>query len=260
MLKNTLRDPSLLVERAYVNGAWIEADDGATLAVTNPADGSLIARVPALQATETRRAIEAAEQRFETWREVPAAERARLLETWHRLILENQEDLALIMTAEQGKPLSESRGEIGYGATFVKWFAEEARRIYGDTIPAPTADRRILVIKQPVGVVAAITPWNFPNAMITRKCAPALAAGCTVLVKPSELTPLSALALAVLAERAGIPAGVFNVLTGLPAGVGGEMTGNPSVRKLSFTGSTRVGQLLMSQCASSIKRLSLELG
>jgi succinate-semialdehyde dehydrogenase/glutarate-semialdehyde dehydrogenase len=260
MLKNTLRDPSLLVERAYVNGAWIEADDGATLAVTNPADGSLIARVPALQAAETRRAIEAAEQRFETWREVPAAERARLLETWHRLILENQEDLALIMTAEQGKPLSESRGEIGYGATFVKWFAEEARRIYGDTIPAPTTDRRILVIKQPVGVVAAITPWNFPNAMITRKCAPALAAGCTVLVKPSELTPLSALALAVLAERAGIPAGVFNVLTGLPAGVGGEMTGNPSVRKLSFTGSTRVGQLLMSQCASSIKRLSLELG
>jgi succinate-semialdehyde dehydrogenase/glutarate-semialdehyde dehydrogenase len=260
MLKSTLRDPSLLVERAYINGAWIEADDGATLAVTNPADGSLIAHVPALQAAETRRAIEAAEQRFQSWREVPAAERARYLETWHRLILENQEDLALIMTAEQGKPLSESRGEIGYGATFVKWFAEEARRIYGDTIPAPTADRRILVIKQPVGVVAAITPWNFPNAMITRKCAPALAAGCTVLVKPSELTPLSALALAVLAERAGIPAGVFNVLTGLPAGVGGEMTGNPAVRKLSFTGSTQVGQLLMSQCASSIKRLSLELG
>ena len=260
MFKNTLRDPSLLVERAYVNGAWIEADDGATLAVTNPADGSVIAHVPALQAAETRRAIKAAEQRFQSWREVPAAERARYLETWHRLILENQEDLALIMTAEQGKPLSESRGEIGYGATFVKWFAEEARRIYGDTSPAPTADRRILVIKQPVGVVAAITPWNFPNAMITRKCAPALAAGCTVLVKPSELTPLSALALAVLAERAGIPPGVFNVLTGLPAGVGGEMTGNPAVRKLSFTGSTRVGQLLMGQCASSIKRLSLELG
>lgn len=260
MFKNTLRDPSLLVERAYVNGAWIEADDGATLAVTNPADGSVIAHVPALRAAETRRAIKAAEQRFQSWREVPAAERARYLETWHRLILENQEDLALIMTAEQGKPLSESRGEIGYGATFVKWFAEEARRIYGDTIPAPTADRRILVIKQPVGVVAAITPWNFPNAMITRKCAPALAAGCTVLVKPSELTPLSALALAVLAERAGIPPGVFNVLTGLPAGVGGEMTGNPAVRKLSFTGSTRVGQLLMGQCASSIKRLSLELG
>ncbi|WP_426139892.1 NAD-dependent succinate-semialdehyde dehydrogenase [Pseudomonas sp. DWP3-1-2] len=260
MLKSTLRDPSLLVERAYVNGLWIDADDGATLAVTNPANGTEIARVPALQAAETRRAIKAAESRFASWREVPAAERARYLEAWYGLILENQEDLALIMTAEQGKPLSESRGEIGYGASFVKWFAEEARRVYGDTIPAPTVDRRIIVLKQPVGVVAAITPWNFPNAMITRKCAPALAAGCTVLVKPSEMTPLSALALAVLAERAGIPAGVFNVLTGMPAGVGSEMTRNPAVRKLSFTGSTRVGQLLMSQCASTIKRLSLELG
>jgi succinate-semialdehyde dehydrogenase/glutarate-semialdehyde dehydrogenase len=260
MLKQQLRDPSLLVERAYANGQWISADDGATLAVTNPADGSTIAHVPALQAAETRRAIAAAQACFSRWREVPAAERARLLEAWHRLILDNQEDLALIMTAEQGKPLAESRGEIAYGASFVKWFAEEARRIYGDTIPSPAADRRILVLKQPIGVVAAITPWNFPNAMITRKCAPALAAGCPVLVKPSEMTPLSALALAVLAERAGIPAGVFNVLTGLPAGVGGEMTGNPDVRKLSFTGSTRIGQLLMSQCASTVKRLSLELG
>ncbi|MCF4997249.1 succinate-semialdehyde dehydrogenase [Pseudomonas syringae] len=260
MLKDQLRDPSLLVERAYANGAWIEADDGATIEVTNPADGSVIARVPALQAAETRRAIEAAQVRFTTWRDVPAAERARYLEVWFGLIMENQEDLALIMTAEQGKPLTESRGEIAYGASFVKWFAEEARRIYGDTIPSPAADRRILVLKQPIGVVAAITPWNFPNAMITRKCAPALAAGCTVLVKPSEMTPLSALALAVLAERAGIPAGVFNVLTGLPAGVGGEMTANLDVRKLSFTGSTRVGQLLMSQCAATIKRLSLELG
>jgi len=260
MLKNQLRDPSLLVERAYVNGAWIEADDGATINVTNPADGSVIARVPALQAAETRRAIESAQARFSVWREVPAAERARYLEVWFGLIMENQEDLALIMTTEQGKPLAESRGEIAYGASFVKWFAEEARRIYGDTIPSPAADRRILVLKQPIGVVAAITPWNFPNAMITRKCAPALAAGCTVLVKPSEMTPLSALALAVLAERAGIPAGVFNVLTGLPAGVGGEMTANPDVRKLSFTGSTRIGQLLMSQCAATIKRLSLELG
>ena len=260
MLKTQLRDPALLVERAYANGQWISADDGATLAVTNPADGSTIAHVPALQAGETARAIAAAQACFVTWREVPAAERARLLEGWYRLILENQEDLALIMTAEQGKPLSESRGEIAYGASFVKWFAEEARRIYGDTIPSPAADRRILVLKQPVGVVAAITPWNFPNAMITRKCAPALAAGCTVLVKPSEMTPLSALALAVLAERAGIPAGVFNVLTGLPAGIGGEMTSNPAVRKLSFTGSTRIGQLLMGQCASTIKRLSLELG
>lgn len=260
MLKNQLRDPSLLVERAYVNGAWIEADDGATIDVTNPTDGSVIARVPALQAAETRRAIEAARARFVAWREVPAAERARYLEVWFGLIMENQEDLALIMTTEQGKPLTESRGEIAYGASFVEWFAEEARRVYGDTIPSPAADRRILVLKQPIGVVAAITPWNFPNAMITRKCAPALAAGCTVLVKPSEMTPLSALALAVLAERAGIPAGVFNVLTGLPAGVGGEMTANPDVRKLSFTGSTRIGQLLMSQCAATIKRLSLELG
>jgi len=260
MLKSTLRDPSLLAELAYVNGEWIAADDGATLEVTNPADGSVIARVPALQAAETRRAIEAAEARFVTWREVPAAERARLLEAWFQLIMANQEDLALIMTAEQGKPLAESRGEIAYGASFVKWFAEEARRIYGDTIPSPSADRRILVLKQPIGVVAAITPWNFPNAMITRKCAPALAAGCPVLVKPSEMTPLSALALAVLAERAGIPAGVFNVLTGLPAGIGSEVTSHPGVRKLSFTGSTRVGQMLMSQCASTIKRLSLELG
>lgn len=260
MLKNQLRDPSLLVERAYANGAWIEADDGASIDVLNPANGSVIARVPALQAAETRRAIEAAEASFATWREVPAAERARYLEKWFQLIMDNQEDLALIMTAEQGKPLAESRGEIAYGASFVKWFAEEARRIYGDTIPAPTNDRRILVLKQPIGVVAAITPWNFPNAMITRKCAPALAAGCPVLVKPSEMTPLSALALAVLAERAGIPAGVFNILTGMPVGVGGELTANPAVRKLSFTGSTRVGQLLMSQCASTIKRLSLELG
>jgi succinate-semialdehyde dehydrogenase/glutarate-semialdehyde dehydrogenase len=260
MLKTTLRDPSLLAERAYVNGQWITADDGVTLDVTNPADGSVIATVPALLAAETRRAIEAAETAFVSWREVPAAERARLLEVWFQLIMANQEDLALIMTAEQGKPLAESRGEIAYGASFVKWFAEEARRIYGDTIPSPSADRRILVLKQPIGVVAAITPWNFPNAMITRKCAPALAAGCPVLVKPSEMTPLSALALAVLAERAGIPAGVFNVLTGLPAGIGSEVTSHPAVRKLSFTGSTRVGQMLMSQCASTIKRLSLELG
>jgi len=260
MLKTTLRDPSLLAERAYVNGQWITADDGVTLDVTNPADGSVIATVPALLAAETRRAIEAAETAFVSWREVPAAERARLLEVWFQLIMANQEDLALIMTAEQGKPLTESRGEIAYGASFVKWFAEEARRIYGDTIPSPSADRRILVLKQPIGVVAAITPWNFPNAMITRKCAPALAAGCPVLVKPSEMTPLSALALAVLAERAGIPPGVFNVLTGLPAGIGSEVTSHPAVRKLSFTGSTRVGQMLMSQCAPTIKRLSLELG
>ncbi|MFV3402971.1 NAD-dependent succinate-semialdehyde dehydrogenase [Pseudomonas sp. NY15463] len=260
MLKTQLRDPSLLVEKAYANGVWIDADDGATLAVVNPANGQTLAQVPALEASETRRAIAAAEASFQAWREVPPADRAKLLEAWHQAILANQDDLAVIMSAEQGKPLAEARGEIGYGASFVKWFAEEARRIYGDSIPAPTADRRILVLKQPVGVVAAITPWNFPNAMITRKCAPALAAGCTIVVKPSELTPLSALTLAVLAERVGIPPGVFNVLTGLPAGVGSELTGNPSVRKLSFTGSTQVGQLLMSQCATTIKRLSLELG
>lgn len=260
MLKSRLRDPALLVQKAYVDGQWIDADDGHTLAVINPADGSEIARVPALGAMETRRAIAAAQARWLSWREVPPAERGQLLEAWHRLILDNQEDLAQIMTAEQGKPLGESRGEILYGASFIKWFAEEARRIYGDTIPAPTNDRRILVLKQPIGVVAAITPWNFPNAMITRKCAPALAAGCTVLVKPSEMTPLSALALAVLAERAGIPAGVFNVVTGMPTGIGGEMTANPDVRKLSFTGSTRIGQLLMSQCAATVKRVALELG
>lgn len=260
MLKAQLRDPSLLVEKSYANGAWIDADDGATLAVINPANGQTLAHVPALGASETRRAIAAAEASFQAWREVPPAERARVLEDWYQAILANQDDLAVIMSAEQGKPLTEAKGEIGYGASFVKWFAEEARRIYGDTIPAPTRDRRILVLKQPVGVVAAITPWNFPNAMITRKCAPALAAGCSIVVKPSELTPLSALALAVLAERVGIPAGVFNVLTGLPAGVGSELTANPSVRKLSFTGSTKVGQLLMSQCATTLKRLSLELG
>ncbi|WP_213881655.1 NAD-dependent succinate-semialdehyde dehydrogenase [Pseudomonas sp. dw_358] len=260
MLKDLLRDPALLAHKAYANGQWIDADDRQTLAVVNPATGEEIGRVPALGASETRRAVAAAQDCWHAWREVPAADRAKLLERWHGLMLEHQEDLAQIMTAEQGKPLAESRGEIAYGASFVKWFAEEGRRSYGDTIPSPTADRRILVLKQAIGVVAAITPWNFPNAMITRKCAPALAAGCPVVVKPSELTPLSALALAVLAERAGIPAGVFNVLTGLPAGIGGELTANPLVRKLSFTGSTKIGQLLMSQCAATVKRVSLELG
>ncbi|WP_249676068.1 NAD-dependent succinate-semialdehyde dehydrogenase [Pseudomonas abieticivorans] len=260
MLKHRLKDPSLLVERAYVGGQWIDADDGATLEVIDPATGTCIARVPALQGNETRRAIELAEAAWPAWRERPAAQRALLLEAWYQAILDNLDDLALIMTLEQGKPLGESQGEIRYGASFVKWFAEEARRIYGDTIPAPSGDRRLLTLKQPVGVCAAITPWNFPNAMITRKCAPALAAGCTILVKPSDLTPLSALALAVLAERVGIPAGVFNVLTGMPQGIGGELTGNPAVRKISFTGSTAVGRLLMRQSAEHIKRLSLELG
>lgn len=203
----------------------------------------MIAQVPALNGLETRRAIEAADRAWPAWRARPAAERAALLERWHQAMLDNVEDLALIMTLEQGKPLNESRGEIRYGASFVKWFAEEARRSYGETIPAPSADRRLMTLKQPVGVCAAITPWNFPNAMITRKCAPALAAGCPIIVKPSDLTPLSALALAVLAERVGIPAGVFNVITGMPAGIGEELTGNPVVRKISFTSSTPVGRL-----------------
>ncbi|MBK1840473.1 NAD-dependent succinate-semialdehyde dehydrogenase [Azospirillum sp. YIM B02556] len=260
MVLQRLRDPSLLAERAYAGGAWIDADDGAVLPVTDPATGTVIARVPALGAGETRRAIAAADAAWPAWRGRTAAERAALLEAWHGLMLDNLEDLAVIMTAEQGKPLAEARGEIRYGASFVKWFAEEARRVYGDIIPAPAGDRRILALKQPVGVSAAITPWNFPNAMITRKAAPALAAGCPVLVKPSDLTPLSALALAVLAERAGLPAGVFSLLTGAPEGIGGELTANPTVRKLSFTGSTRVGRLLMRQCGDTVKRLSLELG
>jgi succinate-semialdehyde dehydrogenase/glutarate-semialdehyde dehydrogenase len=243
-----------------VDGRWIEADGGSSLPVIDPATGAEIASVPALGAMETRAAIEAAERAWEGWREMPAAERAALLMRWHDLMLQKEDDLATIMTLEQGKPLAEARGEVRYGASFVKWFAEEAVRVYGDVIPAPTRDRRILVLKQPVGVSAAITPWNFPNAMITRKVAPALAAGCPAVVKPSELTPLSALALAVLAERAGIPAGVLNIVTGLPEGIGGELTGNEAVRKLSFTGSTRVGRVLMAQCAATVKRVSFELG
>jgi succinate-semialdehyde dehydrogenase/glutarate-semialdehyde dehydrogenase len=260
MLKNRLQDPSLLAELAYVDGQWIAADSGATLDIRDPATGHLIAQVPAMDAADTRRAIEAAERAWPAWRARPAAERAALLERWYQALIDNLDDLALIMTCEQGKPLNEAKGEVRYGAGFVKWFAEEARRVYGETMPAPSGDRRLLTLKQPVGVCAAITPWNFPNAMITRKCAPALAAGCPIIVKPSDLTPLSALALAVLAERVGIPAGVFNVITGLPVGIGEELTGNPVVRKISFTGSTAVGRLLMRQSAEHIKRLSLELG
>jgi len=255
-----LRDPRLFKEAAYVDGHWIAADDGATFAVDNPATGEVIAQVAALEAVETARAIAAAEAAWPAWRARPAAERAALLERWHALMLEHQEDLALLMTLEQGKPLAEARGEIAYGASFVKWFAEEARRSFGEILPAPARDRRVLVLRQPVGVAAAITPWNFPNAMITRKAAPALAAGCPVVIKPSDLTPLSALALAELTDRAGFPPGVFNVLTGMPAGIGGELTGNPAVRKLSFTGSTRIGQLLLAQCAATVKRTSMELG
>lgn len=260
MLKNRLQDPSLLVELAYIDGQWVGADNAATLDVIDPATGESLARVPAMQGAQTRLAIEAADRAWPAWRARPAAERAALLERWYQAMLDNLDDLALIMTCEQGKPLAEAKGEIRYGASFVKWFAEEARRVYGETIPAPSGDRRLLTLKQPVGVCAAITPWNFPNAMITRKCAPALATGCPVIVKPSDLTPLSALALAVLAERVGIPAGVFNVVTGLPKGIGEELTSNPTVRKISFTGSTAVGSLLMRQSAEQIKRLSLELG
>ena len=255
-----LSDPSLLREQCYIDGAWVDADDRATIEVRDPADNELIGTVPKMGAAETRRAIEAADRAFQSWRNTTAKERAGLLRKWFDLMMANQEDLAILMTREQGKPLTESRGEIAYGAAFVEWYAEEAKRVYGDMIPAPTSSRRIMVFKQPVGVCAAITPWNFPNAMITRKCAPALAAGCTVVVKPASFTPYSALALAELAERAGIPKGVFNVVTGDARTVGGELTGNDAVRKLSFTGSTEVGKILLKQCADTVKKVSMELG
>jgi len=255
-----LADAELLRSQAYVNGRWVDADSGATLEVRNPADGQILGMVPALGASETRRAVAAAEAAWPAWRSRTARERSQLLRRWLQLILEHQEDLARLMTAEQGKPLAEARGEVTYGASFVEWFAEEGRRIYGDTIPANNPAHRILVLKQPIGVVAAITPWNFPLAMITRKVAPALAAGCPVLVKPAEDTPLTALALAELADRAGFPPGVLNLLTGMPEPIGGELTSNAAVRKLSFTGSTEVGKLLMRQCAGTLKKLSLELG
>ncbi|MEN5015050.1 NAD-dependent succinate-semialdehyde dehydrogenase [Erwinia sp. Eh17-17] len=260
MLAQRLQDATLLRQQAYFNGQWQGAFNGETLPVINPSTGDVLCTIPSLGAQETEQAIAFADAARKSWAKTPNAQRALLLEKWHQLILDNADDLAIIMTAEQGKPLAEARGEVLYGAGFVKWFAEEARRIYGDTIPAPSDDRRILVLKQPVGVAAAITPWNFPIAMITRKVAPALAAGCPVIVKPSELTPLSALALAELAQRAGIPAGVLQVVTGLPKAIGETLTGSRTVRKISFTGSTRVGQLLMQQSADSIKRLSLELG
>ncbi|WP_312760668.1 NAD-dependent succinate-semialdehyde dehydrogenase [Pantoea brenneri] len=260
MSRLQLKDSDLLRQQALFAGRWQGAQQGATLPVTDPATGETIATIPALGKTETGQAIAHAELVRVAWGKTPNATRAALLEKWHQLIIDHADDLAIIMTAEQGKPLAEAKGEVLYGASFVKWFAEEARRIYGDTIPAPSDDRRILVLKQPVGVAAAITPWNFPIAMITRKVAPALAAGCPIIVKPSELTPLSALALAVLAERAGFPSGVLQVLTGLPTEIGEALTASRTVRKISFTGSTRVGQLLMQQSADSIKRLSLELG
>jgi len=250
----------LFIEKNLIGGEWVSAQDGAVIEVDNPSTGVVIGSVPNCGATETAKAIEAAEQAFPEWSRRTASERSALLERWHDLMLQNQDTLGAIMTLEQGKPIAEATGEIRYGATFVKWFAEEAKRTYGETIPATTAGRKIITQKQPIGVTAAITPWNFPNAMITRKAAPALAAGCTIVIKPSEMTPFSALALGVLAERAGIPAGVINIVTGDPKSVGGTITASPVVRKLSFTGSTHVGKILMEQCAGTIKRLSLELG
>jgi succinate-semialdehyde dehydrogenase/glutarate-semialdehyde dehydrogenase len=253
-----LQDSSLLRQQCYLNGQWVAGNT--TFPVLNPATGTELARVPKLGAGETRNAIAATDAAWPAWRSKTAKERGAVLRRWFELMNQHADDLALLMTSEQGKPLAEAKGEVGYAASFVEWFAEEAKRAYGETIPAVAADKRMLVIKQPIGVCAAITPWNFPAAMITRKVAPALAAGCTVVVKPAEQTPLTALALAELAHRAGFPAGVFNVITGDPVAIGGELTANPTVRKLSFTGSTEIGRLLMSQCAPSIKKLSLELG
>ncbi len=258
-----LRDPDLFRQQAFICGAWIDADTAATVAVYDPASGEKLAEVPDMGAIETRRAIAAAEAAWPAWRELTAKQRSAILRKWYELIVAHADDLALLMTSEQGKPLAEARGEVLYAASFVEWFAEEAKRAYGDVIPQTIAGQRLLVLKQPVGVCAAITPWNFPCAMITRKVAPALAGGCTVVVKPAEQTPLTALALAVLAERAGFPAGVFNIVTGSAqnaAVIGGELTANPTVRKLSFTGSTEVGRLLMAQCAPTLKKISLELG
>ncbi|WP_420994880.1 NADP-dependent succinate-semialdehyde dehydrogenase [Cupriavidus sp. 30B13] len=253
-----LQDPSLLRQQCYVDGRWIDGERH--IDVTNPATGARVAQVPQLGADETRQAIEAANRALPAWRARTAKDRSALLRKWFELLLANQDDLARIMTAEQGKPFAEARGEIAYAASFIEWFAEEGKRVYGETIPAPVSNQRIVVTKEPVGVCAAITPWNFPAAMITRKAGPALAAGCTMVVKPASQTPLTALAMAVLAERAGIPAGVLSVITGSAGAIGGELSTNPLVRKLTFTGSTEVGRTLMAQTASTIKKVSMELG
>ena len=255
-----LKDPSLLRQQCYINGLWCDAESKETVAIANPATGAVIASVPVMGQVETQAAIKAAEAALPAWRALTAKERGAKLRRWFELLNENSDDLALLMTTEQGKPLAEAKGEVTYAASFIEWFAEEAKRIYGDTIPGHQGDKRLMVIKQPVGVTAAITPWNFPAAMITRKAAPALAAGCTMVVKPAPQTPFTALALAELAERAGIPAGVFSVVTGDAVAIGNEMCSNPIVRKLSFTGSTNVGIKLMEQCAPTLKKLSLELG
>ena len=255
-----LADSKLFRQSCYVDGAWVNARGGTTISVDNPATGDIVGTVPKFGAAETREAIEAANRAFPAWRAKTAKERAAALRKWFELMIANTDDLAKLMTTEQGKPLTESKGEVAYAGAFLEWFAEEAKRVYGDTIPGHQPDKRIVVIKQPIGVAACITPWNFPLAMITRKAGPAIAAGCTVVLKPASQTPFSALALAELAERAGIPKGVFNVVTGSASEIGGELTGNPIVKKLSFTGSTEVGKTLMAQCAATVKKLSLELG
>ena len=256
----TLTDSSLFKTQASINGEWVDADTGETLAVTNPATGELIAEVAKCGSAETRRMIEAADSAQKLWAKSTVKERAAVLRRWFTLVMENQEDLAQILTAEQGKPLAEARSEIAYGASYIEWFAEESKRVYGDTIAPPSSDKRLIIIKQPVGVVACITPWNFPNAMLTRKIAPAIAAGCAVVCKPANATPLSALALIELAIRAGMPKGLMNIVTGRTAEIGAELTGNPLVRKVTFTGSTPVGKQLMAECAQTVKRTSMELG
>jgi succinate-semialdehyde dehydrogenase/glutarate-semialdehyde dehydrogenase len=255
-----LKDSSLLRQQAYLDGKWCDADDGSTITVTNPATGEVLGTVPKMGAAETKRAIDAANAAWPAWRKKTAKERSAILRKWNDLMLANVDDLGLLMTAEQGKPLAEAKGEVVYAASFIEWFAEEGKRVAGETLQSPWPDRRLVVVKEPIGVCAAITPWNFPSAMITRKAGPALAAGCPMVVKPAESTPFSALAMAELGERAGIPAGIFSVITGSSRAIGGEMTSNPIVRKLTFTGSTQVGRLLMAQSAPTIKKLSLELG
>ncbi|WP_079201266.1 NADP-dependent succinate-semialdehyde dehydrogenase [Pseudomonas sp. CC6-YY-74] len=255
-----LKDTQLFRQQAYIDGTWLDADSGQTIKVTNPATNEVIGSVPKMGAAETRRAIEAANRALPAWSALTAKERSNKLRRWFELLIENQDDLGRLMTLEQGKPLAEAKGEIVYAASFIEWFAEEAKRIYGDVIPGHQPDKRLIVLKQPIGVTAAITPWNFPAAMITRKAGPALAAGCTMVIKPASQTPFSALALVVLAERAGIPKGVLSVVTGSAGDIGGELTSNPIVRKLSFTGSTEIGRQLMAECAKDIKKVSLELG
>jgi succinate-semialdehyde dehydrogenase/glutarate-semialdehyde dehydrogenase len=255
-----IKDKSLFRQQCYINGQWVDADSGKTIDVTNPATGDVLGTIPNMGAAETRRAIETANAAWGPWRKKTAKERANVLRKWFNLMMENQDDLAILMTAEQGKPLAEAKGEVSYAASFIEWFAEEGKRIYGDVIPAHQGDKRIVVTKEPIGVVAAITPWNFPSAMITRKAGPALAAGCPIVIKPATQTPFSALALAVLAERAGVPAGLFSVVTGSASAIGGEMTSSPIVRKLTFTGSTEIGKLLMQQSAATVKKVSMELG